>query len=62
MAARITQEVMDMRGQLKCKDEELLKHKEEGWFIPHQVMVLVESGTSDLPKLCCAVIMHYTLL
>ena len=30
MAARITQQVVDMQSQLKNKDEELVKHKEEG--------------------------------
>lgn len=30
MAARITQQVVDMQSQLKYKDEELVKHKEEG--------------------------------
>ena len=30
MAARITQQVVDMQSQLKNKDEELIKHKEEG--------------------------------
>lgn len=55
MAARITQEVVDMRNQLKCKDEELLKHKEEGLFDPHQVIVSAEVGPFYLPKLCTAV-------
>lgn len=35
MAARITQQVVDMQSQLKHKDEELLKHKEEGFFTPY---------------------------
>ena len=30
MAARITQQVVEMQSQLKYKDEELVKHKEEG--------------------------------
>lgn len=30
MAARITQQVVDMQSQLKYKDEELVKHKEQG--------------------------------
>jgi len=33
MAARITQQVVDMQSQLKHKDEELLKHKEEGFSL-----------------------------
>lgn len=32
MAARITQEVVNIRNQLKAKDEELLHSKEEGLF------------------------------
>lgn len=32
MAARITQEVVNVRSQLKAKDEELLHSKEEGLF------------------------------
>ena len=30
MAARVTQELVNMRGQLQGKEEELLKHKQEG--------------------------------
>ena len=30
MAVRITQQVVEMQSQLKYKDEELVKHKEEG--------------------------------
>lgn len=32
MAARITQDVVNIRNQLKAKDEELLHSKEEGLF------------------------------
>lgn len=32
MAARITQEVVNIRSHLKAKDEELLHSKEEGLF------------------------------
>lgn len=38
MAARITQQVVEMQSQLKHKDEELLKHKEEGFF--HFLLIL----------------------
>ena len=30
MAARVTQELVNMRGQLQGKEEELLKHEQEG--------------------------------
>ena len=30
MAARVTQELVNMRGQLQGKEEELLQHKQEG--------------------------------
>ena len=30
MAARVTQELVNMQGQLQGKEEELLKHKQEG--------------------------------
>ena len=30
MAARVTQELVNMRGQLQGKEDELIKHKQEG--------------------------------
>jgi len=30
MAARVTQELVNMRGQLQGKEEELIKYKQEG--------------------------------
>lgn len=45
MAARITQQVVGMQSQLKYKDEELLKHKEEG--------LSYSSQRFDQGKRCC---------
>jgi len=44
MAARVTQELMNIRSQLKEKEEELLKYRQEGLWLSYVVLLFTLAG------------------